>query len=313
MKKVSRLNAGSVIIFLSLFLILGCKEEAQLFDPQCITGELVNGIYILESMPTKAKFRVDIGESATFYSSRTLGWTNITKQGELEFEGDFVGLVWVEYEKSGSSKRTNLPVYVAHNRTLAREVVRNLREHQGKSLIFLLRHASANQGEDIFDSESIDWWKSCDPNLARQLDEYGFSQAKRIGTGIKALGINLKRGITSEFCRTKQTVSLMELPITITQNSVLNLELENNLNPNEVPSIWPDVESLLKTTDLSNEVLMVVTHCNLFDRNPYIDQIGWSRLPGDGFLMGKNANGNVDFIGPLPSFLWNAFLHMDLQ
>lgn len=188
-----------------------------------------------------------------------------------------------------------------------------MREHQGISLIFILRHASANQGEDIFDSKSIDWWKSCDPNLARQLDVYGVTQAKRIGTGIKALRINPKRGITSEFCRTKETVYLMELPIANTQNRVLNLELENSLDPSEIPSIWPDVESLLKTNDVSNEFLMVIAYCNLFDRNPYIEQIGWRRLPGDGFLMGKTPNGNVDFIGPLPSFRWNAFLLMDLQ
>lgn len=300
-----------VVGVLALTLLVACTKEDQSFDPQIVTGELVNGIYVVESTPVKTKFRIEIGEPAIFHSSKTLGWTNVSKNGVVEFEQEFVGVVWVEVEKNGSSARTNLPVYVAQNGTLAKEVVRNLVEHRDKSLIFVARHAYATVGEDIFDNNIKDWWKSCDPSLARQIDEYGVGQSKLIGNGIKALGANVKKALSSEFCRAYQTIIATELPISITKSSILNLGLEAVANPQDVVEIWPEVVQLLENQEISNEMLMVVAHCNLFDKNPHSDQIGWSRLPGDGFLMSKNQNGKVDFIGPVPNSLWKAFLHLE--
>lgn len=302
----SKIWCFTIVLF---FLFLGaCTQDVPQFDPQIPTGELVQGVYIVEATISNiTKFRIDLGEDANFFQSRGLGGISVTKNGIIELPNSYVGILWVEVEKRGSNQRTNLPIYVAQNPELAKDIINNLLDYQNQSLVYIARHAQSSIGQDVFDVDIEDWWKSCDPDMARQINEEGRIQAKRIGNGIKSLNIPVHKALSSEFCRSNQTIALMELPIAVNQSSILNLNLENSENPQDRPEIWPDVQELIKEQELSNELLLVVAHCNLFDRNPFQELIGWSRLEGDGFLMVQNSNGNLDFIGPVPNFLWSLF------
>lgn len=297
-------------LFFTLIILVSCEKDNSAFDPQIRTGELVHGIYIVESSDHTTKFRIDIGENAIFYPSRSLGGISVSKNGVIELPNPFVGILWVEVERRGTTQRTNLPIYVAQNEKLAKDVINSLLNYQNQSLVFIARHADASIGQDAFDPKKEDWWKSCDPALARQIDDAGVLRARRIGQGIKALNIPVRQGISSEFCRAYQTLKLMDLPIKISKKAVLNHHLESVQNPLDIPEIWPEVKAMIEEQEISNEILVVVSHCNLFDRNPFNEQIGWSSLQGDGFLMVKKSNGKLDFIGPVPNFLWTAFPNM---
>lgn len=310
MEKFIHFKIQQLALFITVIILVSCTKDDSAFDPQIRTGELVHGIYIVESTPNTTKFRIDIGEEAMFYPSRSLGGINVSKNGVIELQNSFVGILWVEVERKGTTQRTNLPIYVAQNEKLAKDVINNMVNYQNQSLVFIARHADASIGEDAFDPEKEDWWKSCDPGQARQIDDAGVLQARRIGQGIKALNIPVRQGISSEFCRAYQTLKMMDLPIEISKKAALNLHLENVENPLDVPEIWPEVKAMIEEQEISNEILVVVSHCNLFDRNPFNEEIGWSSLQGDGFLMVKNSNGNLDFIGPVPNFLWTAFPNM---
>ncbi|MGY6741745.1 MAG: hypothetical protein ACXIUQ_03340 [Cecembia sp.] len=310
MEKLKYFNILQFSILITLAVFISCTKEDPAFDPNVRTGELVHGIYIVEATPNTTHFRIDLGEEATFYPSRSLGGINVSKNGVIELQNSFSGILWVEVERKGNTQRTNLPIYVAQFEAMAKDVIRHLVNFQNESLVFISRHAEASIGQDAFGSEEEDWWKSCDPGKARQIDDTGVLQARRIGQGIKALNIPVRQGISSEFCRAYQTLKMMDLTIEISKKAVLNLHLESVENPLDVPEIWPEVKAMIEKQEISNEILVVVSHCNLFDRNPFNEQIGWSSLQGDGFLMVKNSNGSLDFVGPVPNFLWSAFPNM---
>jgi phosphohistidine phosphatase SixA len=92
------------------------------------------------------------------------------------------------------------------------------------------RHAEASapgSGSDTSTAVDPMWWKSCDTKLARQLDDKGRGDAKKIGMTIKSLNIPIERFISSEFCRNVQTAEIinesLNLPATqLQQNAVLN-------------------------------------------------------------------------------------------
>src|SRR5262249_52410601 len=62
-----------------------------------------------------------------------------------------------------------------------------------------------------------DWWKSCDANCtidndtatARQLSDTGQNEATAIGAAFAMRGIPIGEGLSSEFCRPRQTAELM--------------------------------------------------------------------------------------------------------
>lgn len=311
MEKLKHFNILKFSILITLAVFISCTKEDPAFDPNIRTGELVHGIYIVEATPNTTHFRIDLGEEATFYPSRSLGGINVSKNGVIELQNSFSGILWVEVERKGNTQRTNLPIYVAQFEAMAKDVIKHLVNYQNESLVFFSRHAEASIGQDAFDPSIEDWWKSCDPGMARQINELGLLQSKRIGQGIKALNLPVRRGISSEFCRAYETIKNMDLPIDISKNATLNLHLESVGNPLDVPEIWPDAKAMIEAQEFSNELLVVVAHCNLFDRNPYKEQVGWSSLMGDGFLMVKNSNGSLDFVGPVPNFLWTAFSNME--
>ena len=74
---------------------------------------------------------------------------------------------------------------------------------QGGYVIFV-RHPDASIGNDS--AGPGEWWKDCAKQ--RVLSEAGKQQARRIGAGLKRIGLPLVV-ISSEYCRALQTVDLM--------------------------------------------------------------------------------------------------------
>ncbi len=76
------------------------------------------------------------------------------------------------------------------------------------------RHAAASTGSDQFGSLTPNWWKSCDPALARQItDPIGYRQSDSTGFTIKLMKLPFDTTMTSEYCRCKQTPEYFKLGV----------------------------------------------------------------------------------------------------
>lgn len=56
--------------------------------------------------------------------------------------------------------------------------------------------------------EGPEWWRSCDPTVARNLSDEGRAQARAVGEAFRALQIPVGRVLSSEFCRCLETANL---------------------------------------------------------------------------------------------------------
>ncbi len=98
----------------------------------------------------------------------------------------------------------------------------------GYSLVF--RHTAADVGADLLASTVPNWWKMCDSNIARQLNEQGKKDAQKIGSVFKLGQIPIERIISSEFCRCFTTADLMGLSKTIMTNADLTFWVYSEAN-----------------------------------------------------------------------------------
>jgi phosphohistidine phosphatase SixA len=79
--------------------------------------------------------------------------------------------------------------------------------------VLMFRHAAADVGSDQTGSVVKDWWKSCDSQLARQLNAQGKLDAVNTGKTLRALQIPVKRVLSSEYCRCFTSADLMALGV----------------------------------------------------------------------------------------------------
>jgi phosphohistidine phosphatase SixA len=200
--------------------------------------------------------------------------------------------------------RESIPVYISNKKDEAIKVVSALKEmsDQSNGFVIVLRHANANVGDDKVNSEIPSWWKSCDSNVARQLSSLGRSNAKKIGDTIKMLSIPVSATISSEFCRSVQTVENINLGLPIEIDKRLNHENESNKTV-----MWEDVFQVIEDNPQESGVLLLVGHYNMLAQNPYRTSIRPFNQ-SDGFLMKRLPSGNLEFIGSIPVYLWDIFL-----
>ncbi len=86
---------------------------------------------------------------------------------------------------------------------------------KGGGYVIYFRHTSATLGADCKDSAQAEWWKSDDPKKSRQLDAQGREQARYIGEVFSRLGLEVDRVLCSEFRRTQDAATAMNLgPVT---------------------------------------------------------------------------------------------------
>lgn len=111
------------------------------------------------------------------------------------------------------SRSAGLDVYV----TPYAESFKSL--YQGDLVVFF-RHTEANFGSDQF-SYPLNWWRSCNPDTARQLSALGEEQARRIGAVIRRMGLPVSSLYASEFCRSRRTISLMNIGLPLSTSDML--------------------------------------------------------------------------------------------
>jgi phosphohistidine phosphatase SixA len=116
--------------------------------------------------------------------------------------------------------------------------------------IISYRHADASRGSDIFTTPVAEWWKSCDPTLARQLTQSaGYVQSANLGKALKALRIPVSQIISSEYCRCKETATNMNVTTNIITNQDITYYVYNeanryNLQMNLINGLAPGAQNI---------------------------------------------------------------------
>lgn len=292
------------LLIMGLSFTYSCvPEKNEEFNNLIVSEAFEDGIFFVEHLENGYNLQIETNNPAVFLPNDNRATIDINPSGTAELDND-PGVYYVDYyfENSPNNIRT-LPLLITPNISLARNTVNLLKnlenEHEGYSLV--LRHTQARVGDDIVDSPIPEWWKSCDPEVARQLNEEGKRNSGIIGNAIKKLSIPIGAAISSEFCRAVQTIEFMDLDITFPTDSRLNHENENPKSP-----IYDDVFDIIKESTHTEGILMVVGHYNILEDIPNRDIIRPFDM-ADGFLMRKTATGELEFTGTVPFYFWLLF------
>jgi hypothetical protein len=286
------------------FSIISCinDEEEDQIENEIISADFVDGVFFVEHQDDVYQINIETNNSAKFYPHPELQTFDISESGSAQLELP-QGVYWIDcvFDDKPNLVET-IPILIMKNKANAVRTVAALKnmvtDNQGYALVF--RHTDARIGDDIVDSPLPEWWKSCDPEVARQMDENGRRNGKKIGNSIKKLQIPIGIAISSEFCRAVQTIEAMELDLEIETDSRLNHE---NANPND--PMFQDVFDIIKENQTVG-VQLLVGHYNMLAGNPHRNLFRPFNM-SDGFLMKKNSNGDLDFVGSVPLYIWYLF------
>lgn len=283
------------------FLFSSCIEEDKV-ENMITSSDFIDGVFFLEHLDDGLKINIETNKPAKFFPNSERQTFEIEESGFAELSLS-QGVYWIDcsFDDSPNLIRT-IPILIMKNKSHAIKTVESLRkmkeEPQGFALV--LRHTDSRIGDDIVDSPVPEWWKSCDPQIARQMDENGIRNAKKIGDAIKKLQIPVGIGISSEFCRGVQTIEKMELGLTIETDARLNHE---NANPND--PMFEDVFDIIRE-NRSVGFQLLVGHYNILTANPHRNLFRPFNQ-SDGFLMKVNNQSQLEFVGSVPLYLWSLF------
>lgn len=291
----------------SLFL-LGFLWSCQPLDDtpnQLISDNVEDGVIFVEHAVSGVSFRVRANNPAKFRPCANKPTFDISEDGQVSVSLD-QGVYWIDIHwANGEPLIQTVPVLVARNIESARKAVSTLKtlKQGGGEFALIFRHADASVGVDKPLSAIPQWWKSCDPDVARQLNVTGIVRSQRIGKILEQLQIPVKKAISSEFCRAVQTLELMELGVPIALDSRLNHE-----NANPVTFNFQEVFDALNENRTTTGVLIASLHYNIYKDNPHWDIIRPFNMT-DGFLVKVKGSGNPELLGSLPYFVWDLFDH----
>jgi phosphohistidine phosphatase SixA len=286
---------------MSLFVI-SCIEEEELTENEIISPDFIEGVFYVEHQDDPYPIKIETNKPAKFLPNSKLQTFEISESGTAQLDLP-QGVYWIDciFEDKPNLVET-IPILIMKNKINAVNTVAALRKmsKDGKGYAIVFRHTDARNGNDMVNSTLPEWWKSCDPEVARQMDGNGRNNGGKIGHAIKKLNIPIGLAVSSEFCRAVQTIEAMEIGVPIETDPRLNHENANTDGP-----IFEDVFDIIKENQTSG-VQLLVGHYNMLTGNPYRNLFRPFNM-SDAFLMKKNNNGGLDFVGSLPLYLWSLF------
>ena len=282
--------------------VISCLEEEDISENEIISSDFIDGVFFVEHQDNPYPIKIETNKPAKFLPNSRLQTFEISESGTALLDLP-EGVYWIDcvFDDKPNLVET-IPILIMKNKVNAVKTVASLRDmatdNLGHALVF--RHTDARNGNDIVNSSLPEWWKSCDPEIARQMDENGRNNGRKIGNAIKKLNIPIGLAISSEFCRSIQTIEAMEIGVSIQTDPRLNHENANTDGP-----IFEDVFDIIKENQTAG-VQLLVGHYNILAGNPHRNFFRPFNM-SDGFLMKKNNNGELEFVGSMPLFIWSLF------
>lgn len=312
MKKL-KLNFWIFSVLLTNLVFTACEpngEDAPV-DFRITSQEFEDGIMIVPiSEDVTTSFTIETNLPAEFSKQFPADEYEISPSGEFSFSGPntHINVFFVEVKREGSDiDKKILPVILTNRPQEYRKVVNSLVnfQNQNKELALVFRHMEADVGLDSEDSGLDEWWTSCDPDVARQLSQSGKNMSLLIGNTIKKLNVPVGQGISSQMCRASQSLESMELGL-----SILRLKELNPLAEFDPENAFSRASDFLPDYMSQEEMLLVGAHSNLILGNPFYEQFAFFRM-GDGFLLEKGPQGQLELVGGVPNEIWRAMLYSD--
>lgn len=292
-----------MLIILS-FSVISCiqEEKEDQIENEITSEDFVEGVFFVEHLDDGFQINIETNNSAKFYPNPEFQTFDISESGSAQLVLP-QGVYWIDcvFDDKPNLIET-IPILIMKNKGNAVKTVAALRkmakDSNGYAMVF--RHTDARIGDDMVNSPLPEWWKSCDPEVARQMDENGRNNGRKIGNAIKKLNIPIGLAISSEFCRAVQTLEAMEIGVSIQTDPRLNHENANTDGP-----IFEDVFDIIKENQTAG-LQLLVGHYNMLAGNPHRNMFKPFNM-SDGFLMKKKNNGELEFVGSTPLYLWSLF------
>lgn len=295
----------TLLLITGWFLCLSCVPEKEVLQDNLIVSEdFVDGIFFVEHLENGYTLQIDTNNPSVFLASEDRPTITIEPTGTAVLDND-PGVYYVNYYFENSPNDIlSLPLLITADISMAKKTINLLKnmENENKGYALVLRHTEARLGSDQVDSPIFEWWKSCDRNVARQINEKGKINAGIIGSAIKKLKIPIGAAVSSEFCRAIQTIEFMNLNIDFQIDRRLNHRNENSKSP-----MYDDVFDIIQKSSHAEGIQLLIGHSNILVSNPYIDAISPFNM-ADGFIMRKKADGELEFTGAVPFYFWFLFL-----
>lgn len=189
----------------------------------------------------------------------------------------------------------------------------------GETYAIVLRHADASYGADWPMAHPVgvpgpaNWWKSTDSTLARQLNPQGFDRATQLGQIFKDLNYPIKRVVTSEFYRARQTATLMKLGPVPTIDSRINHPSYNLYKP----GIYMGMVAVLAAQPVDNNMTLIIAHHPINELNlatgypsfPSVSPFNWT----GGYLIKVSAGGAITYEGAASWGMFKAWRDIKLH
>jgi phosphohistidine phosphatase SixA len=189
----------------------------------------------------------------------------------------------------------------------------------GETYAIVLRHADASDGADWPIKHGVgvpgpaNWWESADSTLARQLNPQGVNRATQLGQIFKDLNYPIKRVVTSEFYRARQTATVMNLGITATEDGRINHPTYNLYTP----GLFMGMVAVLQGQPVDNNMTLVIAHHPINELNavtgypsfPNVSPFNWTAA----YLIKIGADGSLTYEGAASWGMFKAWRDLKLH
>lgn len=282
-------------LILSVLTISSCKKDKkEANEPQISSAEHIDGLLFVN----KNNYQILTDENAVF--SSTDPDIEITSDGTIQRltsgETAEIEIEWVDkgvttriyalgatdnnhvnpFEKYHAAESTDpYNQYIQGWKTLQKLPV------SSETYVIVLRHADADNGKDFSKTTGPpNWWKSCDPADARQLNEQGIERAAELGKVFKDLKFPIQRVVASEFCRAVKTAELI--------NAGPEIEIDSRLNHPAYSvsgkGLFDGLKEMFQELVVDNKMTLISTHhpINEFEKSspvptfPGVSAFNWT-------------------------------------
>ena len=189
----------------------------------------------------------------------------------------------------------------------------------GETYAIVLRHADASYGTDwpidhtAGQIAPANWWTSTDSTLVRQLNPQGVDRATQLGQIFKDLNYPIKRVVTSEFYRARQTATLMNMGITASIDGRINHPTYNLYKP----GLFMGMTAVLQGQPVDNNMTLVIAHHPINELNavtgypsfPSVSPFNWTGA----YLIKIEAGGTITYEGAASWGMFKAWRNLKLH
>lgn len=184
-----------------------------------------------------------------------------------------------------------------------------------QSHAIILRHGDADNGRDFTAAfpdrnEPANWWKSCDPSIARQLNARGKARSAELGKIFRDLNYPITRVISSEFCRSVATAELINSGPAIKQDERINHPEHNTTGK----GLFNGMLEVMKEQPVDNSISLLVLHhpvneIGTYPSFPTVSPFTWTGA----YVVSVSPDKSITYEGAISFAMFNYWRNLKLN